>query len=187
MHRSRPSLPVLAACGVTVLCAAAWTRSCFRRDSLAFDAGGRGYIVCSLRGRIGAVERSFTFDEPRARCESYRVANAPGGAIAVAEEQPGSRRFLGLCAGAGTMPWSGRARWLIVPYWAPAAGAWAAMIPLAVLHRLRRRRLARAGRCIRCGYDLRASPGRCPECGASAAAAATGEPKDVPPVDPLAT
>jgi len=53
-----------------------------------------------------------------------------------------------------------------IPYW-PIA--WLFAMPPAIAwqrHRVRQRRL-RAGLCLRCGYDLRASAGRCPECGSA--------------------
>lgn len=48
---------------------------------------------------------------------------------------------------------------------------WAVFLSLLILPAfklgklIRRRRRIAAGQCLRCGYDLRASPGKCPECG----------------------
>ena len=58
--------------------------------------------------------------------------------------------------------------WCAVAVWAVLPVAW---ITSRVRSVRAKRHSARTGTCPACGYDLRASPGRCPECGAVAAAA----------------
>ncbi len=53
---------------------------------------------------------------------------------------------------------------IVVPFWLPLLLAAAAPIGFLAA-RVRRSRRSRLGHCSTCGYDLRASPYRCPECG----------------------
>jgi len=60
-------------------------------------------------------------------------------------------------------------RYVDVSWWLSAVSG--ALLPAwRVWRRAREQRAMRKakGLCLRCGYDLRATPGRCPECGASA-------------------
>ena len=63
-------------------------------------------------------------------------------------------------------------RAITLPYWLPVLLT--AALPLVragrKLRPLLRRRHGRLGLCRSCGYDLRATPGRCPECGTQAPA-----------------
>ena len=60
-------------------------------------------------------------------------------------------------------------RYAVVPHW------FIVMVSVSLptcwaIQRYRAKRSARAGLCPACGYDLRATPDRCPECGAVPAA-----------------
>jgi hypothetical protein len=53
---------------------------------------------------------------------------------------------------------------IMVPHWFPSP-LFAVLPTVRVAGLIRRRRRNRAGRCVTCGYDCRATPERCPECG----------------------
>jgi hypothetical protein len=60
--------------------------------------------------------------------------------------------------------WTGRIRSLTLPYWAIFL-VLLSLPTMRALLLLKRHRRQTAGLCIVCGYDLRATPLRCPECG----------------------
>jgi hypothetical protein len=67
----------------------------------------------------------------------------------------------------GKMVYSiGRGAYVHTPYWVPACLLGIAPAGLLV-RRIRLRRRSRRGLCAQCGYDLRATPDRCRECGAA--------------------
>ena len=63
--------------------------------------------------------------------------------------------------------WSDGSGQVGVPVWVVALAFAVAATSAEAVHRVRRRRSGH-GLCRNCGYDLRATPGRCPECGTHA-------------------
>jgi hypothetical protein len=179
-HRLSSLLTLLALLPL-VAAAALWVRSYWRSDCvnvwgtahefsvesragyLSFEASnlcGDGAGACRTSGPVGRVaneRRGMRFYAVHSLLGFvYGRDVRPGAAVGLDEKLVRA----GLKTPAGNLT----RRFWYVPFWAVCVVAAA---PAALLlwrrHALRRR--GRQGLCRTCGYDLRATPGRCPECG----------------------
>jgi hypothetical protein len=170
---------VLAAVSL-VLCVAIvalWVRSYWRHDMLnCFGAARPGavhnYGITSEQGKVDIFERWETYSHPPA---GWSLVST-GSVLNVyrftswVPRSPGDRTVRFLSFGYRDTPTFSppdnfRIFWF--PHWFPAL-LFAVFPALRACSILRERRLHRAGFCHRCGYDMRATPERCPECGTAA-------------------
>jgi hypothetical protein len=161
-----------------VATAALWVRSMWVYDTDQWFAGREGSVVtvAGFEARDGAVRLGATSITlpPNMPTDNHGLGGlfVPGWQSEdLSDDQPAQWKEnllpawthqAGTFGGHGAIPveaWD-----LLVPYWLPAL-VWLILPTSSLAPALRRRRRRRRGCCTRCGYDLRGSPDRCPECG----------------------
>jgi hypothetical protein len=133
-----------------------------------------GFYFSSGSGRIALVHHRDVYDDPatigRQRRDVYgsrwfgHVGDAAPSAF-MARNVP-TVMGVGIGTRHNAFAYGRNDNWILTaphPAWAAPAAVVAA---LGVWRWWRDRALRRPGHCRQCGYDLRASPDRCPECGA---------------------
>jgi hypothetical protein len=168
-----------------LLCAASvclWIRGAFHFDSVTFVRDTHEWLLTNRP--FGVYFANVEFEAPltRAGWARYTRPVAPWDRTVLSEHWSwaGFRagRFQAGIKGktipdrmrGAPMP-SGVVRFVVISHWfLVVATLTLPAIALLRLHRHRRRRMT--GLCSSCGYDLRASPQRCPECGTPAGAGA---------------
>lgn len=153
-----------------VTTAALWVRSYRVWDYWIHDAGRHSYAI---RTNCGAVCFRHMTPPPRARPRwSHEAYSASRGFTL--RPPISDRRALGFLWESGTVveptsmsnvPQRMQYATIVVPDWALVCifGSIAAARARVII---RNRRRFALGHCATCGYDLRATPNRCPECGA---------------------
>lgn len=156
----------LALC--VVVCAL-WVRSTSRFDQYEFAYRKRPYNVSSTEGRIGIIRLGRGFSVAKAEFSSMPTPDNGGMTwLRGLLKDQNTTRLAGIFYGSGASNlgtgswWVGVHFGVIVLLLAVAPGHW-------IIARARRRLRSATGACANCGYDLRATPERCPECGAEPA------------------
>jgi hypothetical protein len=158
---------------LAVATGAAWVRSYFVRDLISFGRqDGNCHVAQSILGNIHLLSN---LDGGCSGGVSYNADRLARGAIwngGMSSYPVNVERHLGFVwqtyahvptdyAFLGTL--TTRHRLIVIPYWSLAA-LFAIAPGWRLLQSIRGRRVT-PGVCRGCGYDLRATPDRCPECG----------------------
>jgi hypothetical protein len=177
MRRRRQQIIVGASTVLCVLVTIVWVRSYWRSDALSYHGIQGQRFVQSARGLL--VVGGDNLGSPR-----RRLAANSWSARGMAGPEWWSRMGFGyrrettptatlpaetVASFATPLPRTLVTRWVSLPLWALALLT--GILPLGRLRSmLRQRRRVDGVRCLACGYDLRATPERCPECGTVPAA-----------------
>lgn len=156
-----------------------WIRSAYAGDVVYVRTSTTEYIIRSDWGRLSVTATEAAHPEPSIRYETT------SGGWAGWSPGPAKRKYnLGMVhAHAGTKSRSTLSFWKIETYHPVVIAVFALpLLPwgIAPLRKWKATRRRRAGFCPRCGYDVRASGERCPECGETIGAMAADAALHVP-------
>jgi hypothetical protein len=173
---TRAAAASLLLCVATV---ALWVRSYFIADEFMDSHSDRLDMVWTVRGTV-FIQRTHLRSDPVAPLGTYLTtvdlteqhATPPTARV----QDPGTSRdwqVLGfhwfVSRGGSAVNANGNAILTTPPSWRVGLPMWFLALVFSLLPlrwRIRTRRTCSPGDCLECGYDLRATPDRCPECGA---------------------
>ena len=190
----RASVIFAAAClALALLTAAVWARSLWRLDQVQWDADPRALDTAEEEAFVAAGQYDVrtsagglmvfwgdvvcptkAYRHPTGQTLSWIVEECPE----YPQRPPRAAQQVLLHRGgfqivteqAGNLISFRRTTYVTVPLWFVTL-LFAAPATAIVQREWRHRTLPGPGHCVRCGYDLRASVGRCPECGTPSASA----------------